>query len=186
MEFSQIVRFLKEGKIGVIPTDTIYGLIGSAFNPHTVEEIYKLRKRVKDKPMIILISSIDDLKKFDIKLTDIQRDFLKKNWPNPLSVVLSCKVQRFSYLHRGTNTLAFRMPKDTKLLNILREAGPVVAPSANLEGKKHATNINQARKYFGDKVSFYLDGGYRESKPSTIVAFDNNLVKILRRGIFKI
>ena len=60
----------------VIPTDTIYGIVGSALNPQVVERIYKLRKRAQDKPMIIIMSSIDDLKKFNVKLTEKQKEFL--------------------------------------------------------------------------------------------------------------
>ena len=70
---SEIVNLLKEGKVGVMPTDTIYGLVGSALNPQTVEEIYLLRKRATDKPFIVLISSINDLGKFGVFLTKEQK-----------------------------------------------------------------------------------------------------------------
>src|SRR3990167_998249 len=107
----KIIKLIKDGKIGVIPTDTIYGIVGSALNKKTVEEIYRLKKRSKKKPFIILISKLDDLKKFDIKLTQSQTEFLKKIWPNPVSVVLQ--------------KVAFRMPKDEKLLeNYANRVGP--------------------------------------------------------------
>ena len=157
----QIIKFLKEGKIGVMPTDTIYGIVGSALNPETVEKIYTLRKRSKNKPFIILISSINDLKKFDIKLSKEQEVFLQKIWPNPVSVVL--------------HNLAFRMPKNKKLLALLREVGPLVAPSAD-----------EAKKYFGNRVDFYLDGGKIESSPSTLIKLaSDGLYHILRQGAFQ-
>ncbi len=168
-----IVNLLKKGEIGVIPTDTIYGIVGSALNPQTVEKIYKLRKRSKNKPFIILISSLDDLKKFDIKLTKKQEVFLKKLWPNPVSVVLP----------RGKNSLAFRIPKNEKLLELLREVGPLVAPSANFEGEKPAQTLDEAKKYFGDKVDFYIDGGEIISKPSALIEFSDTGVKVLRPGL---
>ena len=169
----QIIKFLKEGKIGVMPTDTIYGIVGSALNPETVEKIYTLRKRSKNKPFIILISSINDLKKFDIKLSKEQEVFLQKIWPNPVSVVL--------------HNLAFRMPKNKKLLALLREVGPLVAPSANIEGEPPAQNIDEAKKYFGNRVDFYLDGGKIESKPSTLIQFQSDgSYHILRQGIFNL
>ncbi|MBI2196252.1 threonylcarbamoyl-AMP synthase [Candidatus Daviesbacteria bacterium] len=179
----QIIKPLKVGEIGVIPTDTIYGIVGSALNPKAVERIYTLRKRGKDKPFIILISSIDDLKNFEVKLTREQKDFLEKNWPNPLSVVLSVRSDRFQFLHRGKNSLAFRMPKDEKLLELLKQTGPLVAPSANLAGLKPVETTKEAKKYFGSKVAFYLDGGKLKSKPSTIIQlYEDGTQIILRRG----
>lgn len=184
---SQITQLLKSGKIGVMPTDTIYGIVGSALNQETVEEIYKLRKRSSDKPFIILISSIDDLDKFGISLTEKQKEFLEKNWPNPLSVVLPCASQDFEYLHRGKKSLAFRMPKDKKLLEFLKEVGPIVAPSANPEGEKPAENIEEAKKYFGDQIDFFLDGGKLTEKPSTLIELDKDGIStVLRQGDYKV
>lgn len=182
-----IIEAIKAGKLVIMPTDTIYGLVGSALIPDTVEEIYKLRKRAKDKPMIILISSLNNLRQFDIKLSNIQKRFLEKNWPNPLSVILSCKSKQFKYLHRGKKSLAFRMPKDEKLLALLKQTGPLVAPSANFEGDSPAENINQAKKYFGNAGSFYVDGGVVKSQSSTIISLDDKgKPLILRQGKFKI
>lgn len=183
----KIIKQLSESELGVIPTDTIYGIVGLALNPQTVEKIYKLRKRSSRKPMIILISSLDDLKKFDIKLTQTQDDFLKKIWPNPVSVILACPSKKFRYLHRGTNSLAFRVPSDRKLVDILKEVGPLVAPSANFEGEPPSQTVTQAKKYFGDQASFYVDGGKLESSPSTLIQLnEDGSWKILRQGDFKL
>ena len=178
----QLINVLKNDGIAVIPTDTIYGIVGFALNPKAVEKIYKLRKRSKEKPFIILISSINDLQKFSVKLTKEQKDFLKKHWPNPLSVVLPVVSEEFKYLHRGKNSLAFRMPKDENLLALLEQTGPLVAPSANLEGEKPAENIEDAKKYFDSEVDFYLDGGTLMGKSSTLIEFKNNSINILRQG----
>ncbi len=183
---ADIIDLLKKGKIGVMPTDTIYGIVGSALNPQTVEEIYFLRKRDPSKPMIILISSLEDLRIFDIKLTKEQKGFLQKTWPNPVSVILPCPYEKFTYLHRGKKSLAFRLPKNKMLLQIIKEAGPLVAPSANLEKEKPAEKIEQAKKYFGGKMAFYLDGGKIQSKPSTMVQlYKDGKRIILREGTFK-
>lgn len=183
----KIVKLLQQGKIGVMPTDTIYGLVGSALNPQVVEEIYLLRKRDANKPMIILISSVEDLLDFDIVLTSKQKDFLNKIWPNPVSVVLVCPFERFFYLHRGKKSLAFRIPNNKNLLEILQKAGPLVAPSANIEKEKPAEDINAAKRYFADQVSFYIDGGQLKSKPSTVIQLYEDGTKIvLRKGSFNI
>ncbi len=170
-----------------MPTDTIYGIVGSALNPETVEEIYALRKREKGKPFIILISSVDDLERFEVSLTKEQKEFLEKNWPNPLSVILAVNNEKFKYLHRGKNSLAFRMPQDEKLLELLKEVGPVVAPSANPAGSKPAEALAEAKKYFGSQVSFYEDGGKLKSKPSTIIRlYEDGSRIVLRQGSFSV
>lgn len=184
---NQIIKMLKEGKIGVMPTDTIYGIVGSALTPKTVEEVYSLRNRSTDKPLIILISSLGDLKKFEIHLTAKQKNFLKDIWPNPVSVVLSCPKQQFVYLHRGKASLAFRMPKNNQLLEILKQAGPLVAPSANSENKLPAENIEQAKQYFGNKIAFYVGKGIIKSKPSTIIQlYEDGVYIVLRKGSYKV
>lgn len=185
METNQIIQILKSGEVGVMPTDTIYGIVGSALNSQTVEKIYDLRKRAPSKPMIILISSLDDLDLFKILLTESQKEFLQRNWPNPLSVVLECLDPKFEYLHRGTKSLAFRMPKDEQLLEILKQTGPLVAPSANFEGKKLSESITEAKEYFGENLSFYEDIGEIKSQPSTLIKLNTNgLYEILRQGSF--
>lgn len=207
VSFQEIIKFLKAGAVGVMPTDTIYGIVGSALIPNSVEEIYRLRKRSKDKPMIILISEITDLNFFNIKLTAKQENLLKKIWPNPVSVVLPCPDIEFTYLHRGKYSLAFRIPKNKTLLNILKESGPLVAPSANFEGELPSTNIAEAKKYFGKKVTFYIDGGKInrgtvffqkinrgtislrkiKSRSSTIIKLKKNgSFEVLREGSFKL
>lgn len=184
-QIDQLIHFLIVGKIGVMPTDTIYGIVGLALNPKTVEEIYKIKKRSLDKPMIILISSVSDLTKFGIILTKNQEIFINKIWPNSVSVILPVFSQRFNYLHRGKNKLAFRMPENEKLLQILKSTGPLVAPSANFEGEKNAENIEAAKCYFGDNISFYLNEGEIKSKPSTIIELSKGgQVKLVREGAF--
>ncbi len=184
---TKLINILKKDGVAIIPTDTIYGIVGSALNPQVVEKIYSLRKRMPNKPFIILISSLDDLEKFDIELTQKQKEFLEKNWPNPVSVVLPIQSEKFKYLHRATNSLAFRMPKKKKLLDLLKQTGPLVAPSANWEGQKPSETIEEAKKYFGDRIDFYVDGGIIKSQPSTLLQLNvDGSKKILRKGTFKI
>lgn len=186
MDKQKIIAALKTGQLAVIPTDTQYGLVTSALNQQSVEKVYKLRKRSPEKPCIILISSIEDLKLFEIAVNKITTDYLSNIWPNPVSIVLPCLNNDFSYLHRGTNSLAFRIPDNRELLEILKDTGPLIAPSANIEGLPFAKTINDAKKYFGGQVDFYIDQGELESVPSTIIKIESGKVVILRQGEFKI
>lgn len=163
---------LKRGEVGVIPTDTLYGLVGSALNSIVVERIYKLRRRDTKKPMIVLISSINDLAKFEIWLNKQSKDFLTTYWPGAVSVILPCRGKKFAYLHRGGETLVFRFPKHSSLIKLLKQTGPLVAPSANWAGEPSAETIRMAKKYFSDDIDFYVDMGNLSGKPSTLVRLD--------------
>lgn len=182
----EIIETIKNGGIGVIPTDTMYGIVGSAMNKKTVERIYTVRKRSSSKPLIILISKISDLSIFKIKVDEELEKILKKLWPNKVSVILPCKQKKFEYLHRGTNKLAFRLPKDKKLREFISKTGPIVAPSANTEGDKPSKNIKQAQKYFGSNVDFYVGAGELSIVPSTIVEIENGEMKLIRKGAVKV
>jgi len=198
----QNIEILKRGGVGVAPTDTIYGLLGLALNKKTVERIYQVRKRQPDKPLIILIQNLEDLKLFGIKLDTKTTEILNQYWPGKVSVVLPISSKKmgldsrlrgndtrggqFAYLHRGTNTLAFRLPKNKQLQKLLKETGTLVAPSANLEGQPPAKNITEAKKYFKNQIDFYQSGKITSSQPSTLIKIDGNKITILRAGAIKI
>lgn len=183
---SQLIDLLNSGGIAVLPTDTIYGIHASALNPEAVEKIYQVKDRSHSKPMIVLISSIDDLNKFGVNPTSEVRKILEKIWPNPISVILPISNPGLEYLHRGTNSLAFRIPNNQFLLNLLKETGPLASTSANPEGQKPAENIEEAREYFGDSVDFYLDAGELRSIPSTVLKLEDGKFKVLRQGAFDV
>ncbi len=163
-------KILKNGGIGVLATDTLYGIVGSALSKKAVQRIYKVKGRDDKKPFIILISSIRDLQKFSVRITPEQKGFLEREWPGAVSIILPCKPKKFDYLHRGTESLAFRMPKKKKLTELLKKTGPLVAPSANPQGLTPAATILEAKKYFGETVDFYVPEGTKEGKASKIVS----------------
>jgi len=152
-----------------MPSDTIYGIVGSALNYLTVKRIYKIKKRTPAKPCIILIGKKSELKRFGINLTGAQEKEIKNFWLKPVSIIFDCPSKKFSYLHRGTKTLAFRLPRSKKLRALLIETGPLIAPSANPEGMPPARNIKEAENYFGNFVDLFIDGGPLQKKASQIV-----------------
>jgi L-threonylcarbamoyladenylate synthase len=211
----RVASLLQNDGVGVIPTDTIYGIVGSALSKKAVARIYRLRKRNLKKPMIVLIGSMIDLKQFGIFMssprrrgsrgnkknldsrfhlrmklrTDTVRGNDKKDyvslanvWPGKISVLLPCASAKSSYLHRGTKHIAFRMPKSLALRALLKKTGPLVAPSANIEGVVPAKTAKEAFSYFGKNVDFYVDGGRLVSKPSTLVKIENGKIVVIRKG----
>jgi len=179
---SLVAAILAAGGVGVLPTYTIYGIVGSALNKKVVERIYHLRERDTKKPMIILIGSLADLAFFGVVLDKKELALARRVWPGKVSVVMPCPTARFSYLHRGSKTLAFRMPEPQWLRALLKITGPLVAPSANVEGESPAKTVAGAKRYFGDKIEFYGDAGKRVSRPSTIIKMENGKIMVLRKG----
>ncbi|MDD5721022.1 MAG: Sua5/YciO/YrdC/YwlC family protein [Candidatus Pacebacteria bacterium] len=177
-----LIKVLKDGGVAVMPTDTIYGIVGRAQNLATVEHIYALRKRSPNKPCIILIGNINELEKFSISLSQQQQSKLKESLFNlsgiegsePLSIVLDCPDDAFAFLHRGTNTLAFRVPLNEELRNLLIQTGPLIAPSANIEDMPPVQNIDEAKKYFGNSVNLYVDGGAIAGKASKVIRLNKD------------
>jgi L-threonylcarbamoyladenylate synthase len=170
---------LNQGEVGVIPTDTLYGIVGSALKPATVEHIYGLRQREREKPLIVLVSSLDDLGRLGVEVSNRTRSLLDKFWPGPVSVIVAAPGSELEYLHRGTKGIAFRMPAKAELRALLREVGPLVAPSANLAGDEPAKTVEEARAYFGDEV-FYLDEGRLDGTASALVDARGENLRVLR------
>lgn len=182
----ELGNLLKEGSIAVIPTDTQYGIVTSALQNESVEKIYQLRKRSPEKPMIILLGSISQLQDFNITLTDNQLTQVSSLWPNPVSIIFPVTNPNLAYLHRGKNSLAFRIPQNKWLLKLLAVSGPLVAPSANWEGETPASTIADAKKYFSDQIATYVDNGEMNNPPSTILKMTESGFEIIRQGSFKL
>jgi L-threonylcarbamoyladenylate synthase len=185
------IEILKRGGVGVIPTDTIYGLACSAFSVTAVERIYNLKGRDENKPLVIIISDISDLEKFGAKVSEEQLKFIKKYWPGKVTIIFEISKD-FNYLDKGLG-LAIRLPADENILEFLKQSGPLATSSANIQGKIPAKNIEEAQKYFGpstsragDKVDFYEDAGELDSAPSTLVRISGDKVEVLREGVVKI
>ena len=178
----EIIEYLNNNKVVVMPSDTIYGIFGRALNKDVENSIYNLKGRDLSKPFIILINDIEDLKIFNIEIQKEFKEKINKIWPNKITILFKCEGINFNYLHKGTNKIAFRIPKDDKLLEILKDTGPLISTSANLTGQPYAKTIEEAKNYFQDKVDLYIDGGYIEGEPSTLIEIAETGIKILRQG----
>jgi L-threonylcarbamoyladenylate synthase len=95
---------------------------------------------------------------------------------------LPCRSKRFAYLHCQTNSLAFRWPDKKNLIELIKKTGPLVAPSANPEGKPPAETIVEAKDYFKQEMDFYVAGGKLKGAPSTIVEIKNGKINLIREG----
>ena len=162
----QIIETLLSGGLVVLRTDTVYGILAIASNQVAVERIYALKGRQSHKPFIQLISDSSQI--FGDAATFVQHE--PKYRDRPTSIVIESEDAP-DYLLRGGSSLAYRLERSGKLHEILEQTGPLVAPSANPEGLPPARTIEQAKKYFGDNIDLYIDGGEvpAYTEPSRII-----------------
>lgn len=173
----RLPEILQSGGIGVVRTDTIYGVVASASNQVAVERIYAVKARQPDKQLIVLVDSITDV--FDEYPPEVFA-ILSSLWPGKNSIILP-STHAAPWLLRGGDSLAYRVPDDDNLRALLRKTGPLVAPSANPESLPPAMAIDQAIAYFGDDVDVYVDGGtVADSHPSSLYRLSSGKLEQLR------
>lgn len=160
---------LKQSKIVIVPTDTIYGFSGLI--DKTADAIARIKGRSEDKPFIALIAEPSDIYRY----TDMQiPERFFRLWPAPLTLIVPLK---------GRGTQAFRCPADAWLRNVISLAGDALySTSVNRSGTPPLTDIGAICKEFEDSVSLIVDGGELAGLPSTLVDLSTGMPKILRRG----
>lgn len=166
---AEIARILQDGGVGVLRTDTLYGVVACAHDEAAVRRVYELKGRDDDKSPIVLISSIDQI--FD-ELSVEHTAYVESVWPGPYSVIVPAQKAPV-WIRRGNGSVAYRLPDDEDLRSLIKSTGPLIAPSANPQGMQPAMNLRQAKYYFADNVDFYVDGGtVHDSTPSSIIRLD--------------
>ncbi len=180
---TKLVSLLNSGAVGVLPTDTVYGLVCRADNEQAVERLYALKQR-HQKPGTVIAAKLQQL--IDLGIRGRYLKAVEQFWPNPLSVVIPCG-EELRYLHMGKHSLAVRIPADTRVEGLLAQTGALLTSSANLPAELPATNLAEAQGYFRDSVDFYVDGGtIIDHAPSTVIRVVDDAIEILREGAVKI
>lgn len=179
----ELVAMLRRGAVGVLPTDTLYGVVAGTAFPDAIERLYEVRQRSSLKGCITLIADKDQASEL-VEWSDFDRTLAGRYWPGPVSIVLPVAHSIPAYLHPVDGTLAFRVPDKENLQALLWHTGPLFAPSANPAGMKPAASIEEAKKYFGDSVDFYVDAGdLSGNKPSALIRHKNGEVEVLRGSL---
>lgn len=177
----KLVRLLNDGAVGVLPTDTIYGVVCAAHNKEAVARLYKLKSR-EHKPGTIIAANTDQL--IALGVTRRYLSAVQQFWPNPISIEIPHDI---AYLHQGTGRQAFRVVKDRAVEALLEETGPLLTSSANQPGEPPATTIAEAQACFDNQIDFYVDGGDLSDRlPSTIIRIVDDEIDVVRQGAIKI
>ncbi len=177
-------RLLEPGSVGVIPTDTVYGLAARAADQTAAARLYALKDRT-GKPGTIIAADLQQLEDLGLKHRYLKA--VEQFWPGAVSVIIPAANPELAYLHQGKMSLAVRVPDDPELQQLLRRTGPLLTTSANRPGQPVSTTIEQARAAFGDKPDFYKDGGDLSGRePSTVIRVIDDAIEVLRPGAVKI
>jgi L-threonylcarbamoyladenylate synthase len=187
-EISQIVDYLKRGRVIVYPTDTIYGIGCLALNRLGMKKINRMKERKNVKPFIVLVSSLNMVKKY-CRVSQKQEKILKTVWPGPVTAILECRKDLPSeifgdkYNKKGKNSLGVRLPKNDFLIKIIKKAGvPIVSTSLNVQGGKIIDRPFELEKYFTKVLpDLVIDAGVLKGEASRIIDIrDAENIKILR------
>jgi L-threonylcarbamoyladenylate synthase len=175
---------LKRGEVIVFPTETLYGLGADALNFTAVEKDFQLKGRDADNPFPVLVADRTMLNSLVAEITPLAELLITRFWPGPLTLVLPARPDIPQPLVNRQGGIGVRLssqPIATELVRLLRR--PLTATSANLSGQPGAHTVAEAKIYFAEKISVYLDGGELQSPTgSTVAAIDKNKLNIIRAG----
>ena len=154
-------KYLNKNYCIGVPTETVYGLAANAYIDSAVKNIFNLKKRPKNNPLIVHYHNINSLEQ-DCLINDNFIKLYKKFSPGPITYVLKLrkdsKISR--YVTNNQKSLAVRFPKHTLFKNLLKQLDyPLAAPSANITTKVSAVKVKDVKEEFGNKIKYILDGG---------------------------
>ncbi len=177
-------RILKSGGVVAIPTETVYGLAANVFDENAIKQVFEVKGRPNDNPLIVHISALEEINEIVADFPINAQILAKKFWPGPLTMILPKKSNIPNIVSAGLSTVAVRFPAHKVTQKIIKQAGvPLVAPSANLSGKPSPTKFNHVVNDLNGKVDAIVDGGdCPVGLESTVISFVGDGVKILRPG----
>jgi L-threonylcarbamoyladenylate synthase len=176
--------FLSKSEVVGIPTETVYGLAGNAFDIEAVSKIFEVKNRPTFDPLIVHTNSIERLREFVQYIPEKAQLLAQKFMPGPLTMLLPKHSSIPDLVTSGLDTVAVRIPNHPLTLALLAELDfPLAAPSANPFGYISPTSAQHVAQQLGDKIPYILDGGECQvGIESTIVGFENEEVIVYRKG----
>ncbi|MFC1667065.1 L-threonylcarbamoyladenylate synthase [Candidatus Omnitrophota bacterium] len=168
-------KVLREGGLVAFPTETVYGIGANFLNRKAIDRLYTIKKRPRNKPFTFHIARFEALKELDVVLSKPATGIIHKFWPGPLTIIA---------FNKKKEKIGIRMPSNKIALELIKKASvPLVAPSANISGKKPSISGEDVIREMEDLVDIILDGGVTESgRESTILDVTARPFRILREG----
>lgn len=183
-EIEKASNLIKEGKLVLFPTETVYGIGADGLNEQAVKNIFIAKGRAQDNPLILHVSSFEMIKRIVKNINTVEKNLIFKFFPGPLTIILERTKIVPDVVTGGLDTVGVRMPSNIIAKTLIEKANtPIAAPSANISGKPSGTNIKDIFDELNNKVDCIIDGGNTDiGLESTVVRVIDNKVKILRPG----
>lgn len=177
-------ELIRQGKIVVFPTETVYGIGTNGLDKNAVKKLYEVKQRPLNKPISLLVSNMEMVNSIAKDITEIEYKIMEKFFPGPLTIILKKKDIVPNVVTAGQNTVGIRMPRGEIARKLVEYANvPIATPSANISGEPSGTNMQEIKKHFEGKVDYFIDGGNSElGLASTIVQVVDGKPQILRQG----
>ena len=166
---------LQEGKLVIIPTETVYGIAADARNPEAISRLYDIKQRTKDKPFSLLMGDKHRIEDYAQNISRQAYKLIDKFWPGPLTVILQAK---------DNSNIGLRVPDNNVCLQLISAAGTALAcPSANISGKPAPVDFPEAIKDLEQFVDVAIDGGRTQlGRESSVVDLVQTPYKVLRQA----
>lgn len=176
------IERLRAGEVVAFPTETVYGLGADARNEDAVRQVYALKGRPADHPLIVHVAGVECAGQWAAEITEPARALMTRFWPGPLTLVLPARREVSRLVTGGQDSVALRAPRHPVAQALLAAVGGgLAAPSANPFGRLSPTEAGHVRAYFPDLM--VLDGGpCRFGLESTIVSLLAGRPRVLRPG----
>ena len=185
---SEAAEILKGGGLVAFPTETVYGLGGNGLDKEAAKKIYAAKGRPSDNPLILHVSSIEEVYPLVKALPEKAKKLMEAFWPGPLTLVLPKSDIVPKESTGGLETVALRSPENALTLDLIRACGfPIAGPSANLSGRPSPTEASHVFEDLGGRIEGILeDGAVGIGVESTIVDLSENCPTLLRPGAITI
>lgn len=182
----QAVACIQAGGVLAVPTDSYYALAAGVFQPAALERVLEVKGKRDDKPFPVLIGDPSQLDRLVDDVPEIARKLMQQFWPGLLTVVLNAKVPLSPVIISEQGAIGIRQPHDSRLCELLMQAGPFTGTSANYVGQSPAQSVEDVMQQFGQNIDLILDGGLTPGgQPSTVLQVEPEL-RILRHGAIPI
>ena len=178
----KIKQELEKGGAVVLPTETVYGLFAKALDEKAVKHVYQLKRRPRDKALNLNVASLDDILNFSKNQPTYLQQLVDSFLPGPLTIILKANDKVPYWVNSGLPTVGFRMPSHPITLELIREFGPLIGPSANISGRASGISFQEILKDFDQEVLGFEDDTFLTGQDSTIIDLSGSKVKILRQG----
>ena len=178
----KIKQELEKGKAVVLPTETVYGLFAKALDEKAVDHVYQLKRRPRDKALNLNVAGLDDILNFSKNQPPYLQQLVDHFLPGPLTIILEANERVPYWVNSDMATVGFRMPSHPVTLELIREFGPLIGPSANLSGQASGVSFYKILQDFDQEVLGIEDDAFLTGQDSTIIDLSGDKVKILRQG----